>query len=117
MRLQHVSSGNARSPRSRLVSPRPRCGTASTLPGDFRTWRTLRAGSSPSRYRSSKPSSGWCLDATHRAPSSAAPSRAAKIRPPREALMPRAAPISGYRRPSMRRKRQRFCCSESPSTA
>jgi hypothetical protein len=34
-----------------------------------------------------------------------------------EALMPSADPISGYRKPSMRRNRHRRCCSERPSTA
>ena len=34
-----------------------------------------------------------------------------------EALMPKVAPISGYRNPSIRKNRQRFCCSDKPSTA
>ena len=34
-----------------------------------------------------------------------------------DALMPKVAPISGYRSPSIRKNRQRFCCSDKPSTA
>ena len=74
-----------------------------------------RPGNSPSEYRSNCSSLAWGITRPpHRSPFFNLAMARRRNSPTAEALIPSADPISGYRRPSSRSKRQRLCCSESP---